>query len=74
MLGLTLYMYVTNALDHVVSGLRSRNEKGQVAAEYLGVLVVVGGIIAAVFSTGLGDKIASNLGTMVQNIFTHTKP
>jgi hypothetical protein len=74
MLGLTLYLYMTNALDHLASSLRNRDQKGQVAAEYLGVLVVVGGIIAAVFSTGLGDKIAGHLGTTVQNIFTHAKP
>jgi len=70
MLAISLYMYVTNALDHITTSLRSRGEKGQVAAEYLGVLVVVGGIIAALMTTNVGGTIGGNMKDVVEKIFS----
>ena len=47
---------------------RFRNEAGQTAAEYMGVLLVVSVIIAAVAGTGIGDTIAGKFDTLVENI------
>ena len=73
MLGLTLYVYMTNALDHLASSLHNRDQKGQVAAEYLGVLVVVGGIIAALMTTNVGSTIGDHLKDVVAKIFNGGK-
>lgn len=70
MLAITLYTYFSTAVDHLASTLRSRNQKGQVAAEYLGVLVVVAGIITVLTTqTHLGQAIGGKLTEVVTNIF-----
>jgi hypothetical protein len=45
-----------------------REELGQTAAEYMGILLVVGVIIAAIAGSGVGDKIACHVGGLVDRI------
>ena len=47
---------------------RLREERGQTAAEYLGIVVVVAAIIAAIVGAGLDDKIANALGKAIDGI------
>ena len=47
---------------------RLRDERGQTAAEYLGIVVVVAAIIAAIVGAGLDDKIANALGKAIDGI------
>jgi hypothetical protein len=47
---------------------RARENRGQTAAEYMGVLLVVSVIIAAVAKTQVGDDIVKKLGTLVGDI------
>jgi hypothetical protein len=46
----------------------ARSERGQTAAEYLGVLLVVSVIIAAVATTEIGHDITARLSELVQDI------
>ena len=64
---LELHVRSTNGLGAFAEGLRSE-ERGQTAAEYLGVLVVVSVIIAAVAGTGVGDDIKNWIHDVVQKI------
>jgi pilus assembly protein Flp/PilA len=47
---------------------RSREERGQTAAEYMGVLLVVSAIIAAVVGMGLGDTIGDQAEKLIKRI------
>ena len=47
---------------------RRREEDGQTAAEYLGIIVVVAIIIAAIAQTKIGDTIAKGITTQIDNI------
>ena len=47
---------------------RMQQERGQTAAEYLGIVVVVAAIIAAIVGAGLDDKIAKALSSAVDKI------
>ena len=49
---------------------RARENRGQTAAEYMGVLLVVSVIIAAVSATPIGSEIVTRLSTLVTNIGT----
>jgi Flp pilus assembly pilin Flp len=57
-------------LESFVAGLveRAREDRGQTAAEYMGVLLVVSVIIAAVAQTKVGDQIVTKIGSLVDNI------
>jgi hypothetical protein len=48
--------------------VRARSSRGQSAAEYLGVLLVVSVIIATVATTDLGHDITSRLSELVRDI------
>jgi Flp pilus assembly pilin Flp len=48
--------------------VRALSERGQTAAEYLGVLHVVSVIIAAVATTDMGHDITTRLSELVQDI------
>jgi Flp pilus assembly pilin Flp len=52
---------------------RAREERGQTAAEYMGILFIVMVIIAAVFTSHLDTKIADRVSTIVTNIGNGTK-
>ena len=47
---------------------RARDNRGQTAAEYMGVLLVVSVIIAAVANTKVGDQIVEKLKDLVDKI------
>jgi pilus assembly protein Flp/PilA len=53
---------------------RAREERGQTAAEYMGVLVVVAVIIAAVAGTGIGSTIWSKMAGLINDIAGGDKP
>ena len=48
--------------------VRGRDPRGQTAAEYVGVLLVVSVIIAAVATTDVGHDITSKLSSLVGDI------
>jgi Flp pilus assembly pilin Flp len=57
-------------LESFVVGMvqRARENRGQTAAEYRGVLLVVSVIIAAVANTKVGDEIVKKLSSLVDAI------
>jgi hypothetical protein len=54
----------------IVSGLleRARENRGQTAAEYMGVLLVVSVIIAGVAQTHIGDQIVERMKSLIDDI------
>lgn len=48
-----------------------RDDRGQTAAEYMGIVVVVAIIIVAIATSGLGDTIAGNIITKIGEIFNN---
>jgi Flp pilus assembly pilin Flp len=65
---LSLEAYVR--IHTVVSGLleRARENRGQTAAEYMGVLLVVSVIIAGVAQTHIGDQIVEKMKSLIDDI------
>jgi pilus assembly protein Flp/PilA len=55
-----------------VLAARRDQDRGQTAAEYLGIVVVVAIIIAAIATSGIGSTIASNIMTKISEIFSHS--
>jgi Flp pilus assembly pilin Flp len=49
-------------------GERARDARGQTAAEYMGVLLVVSVIIAAVAGSGVGSDILNRISALVTDI------
>lgn len=47
---------------------RARDEEGQTAAEYLGIVLVVSVIIAAIAGSGIGDQIVTKIGELIDKI------
>ncbi|HET8615214.1 MAG TPA: hypothetical protein VFL94_06785 [Actinomycetales bacterium] len=47
---------------------RVRDDRGQTAAEYLGIIVIVAAIIAAISQTNLGQQIGSAIGSKITEI------
>lgn len=47
---------------------RVGDERGQTAAEYLGIIVLVAAIIAGLFATDLGDKILTGITDSIDEI------
>jgi Flp pilus assembly pilin Flp len=47
---------------------RGKEERGQTAAEYMGVLLLVSLIIAALFTSSIGDWITNGVGDLVNDI------
>ena len=66
---MNVYQCLTNTIEHLAASLRNRSQRGQVAAEYLGMVVVVGVIITALTKTSVGADIASALSGAVAKIF-----
>jgi Flp pilus assembly pilin Flp len=56
--------------ESFVTGIasRARENRGQTAAEYMGVLLVVSVIIAAVANTKVGDQIVDKIKDLVDDI------
>ena len=49
-------------------GQRAREQRGQTAAEYMGILLIVSLIIAALFGAGIGTKIAGGVKDLIADI------
>jgi len=65
---LSLEAYVR--INTFVAGLleRARENRGQTAAEYMGVLLVVSVIIAGVAQTHIGDQIVEKMKSLIDDI------
>ena len=70
-LGIQARIALDNAL-HALAG-RARDRRGQTAAEYMGILLIVAVIIGAIFSSGLGGKISNLIGEMIDHISSGDK-
>ena len=53
---------------------RAREQRGQTAAEYMGILFIIGAIIALIATTHLDTAISSRLKTIVDDIGKGVKP
>jgi pilus assembly protein Flp/PilA len=49
--------------------VRGGGDRGQTAAEYMGIVVIVAIIIVAIATSGLGTTIAGNITTKITEIF-----
>jgi Flp pilus assembly pilin Flp len=70
-LGIRAWVALGSALHEL--GERAREQRGQTAAEYMGILLIVAVIIGAIFSSGLGGKISNLIGTMIDHISSGDK-
>jgi len=50
---------------------RAKDDSGQTAAEYMGIIVVIAIIIAAIVSTDIGNDLAEKIQTKIGEIFDH---
>jgi Flp pilus assembly pilin Flp len=63
---ITATQLLVDALRPLTARLRS--EAGQTAAEYIGVIVLVGAILAGIVVTDIGETIANGIKTAIQSI------
>ncbi|MEU4128678.1 hypothetical protein ACIOWI_07855 [Streptomyces sp. NPDC087659] len=61
-------VYVGSWAKTTVEAIQRRGDKGQGAVEYVGVIVLVALIIAALVGSGVADTIATGLTTKVGEI------
>ncbi|MGI5480965.1 hypothetical protein [Streptomyces lavendofoliae] len=54
-------VYVGTWARTTTAALKRRGDRGQGAVEYVGIIILVGVIIAAVVGSGVGDTIAAGL-------------
>ncbi|MFJ8012877.1 hypothetical protein [Streptomyces sp. NPDC096339] len=50
---------------------RRSGDEGQTVFEYLGIIVIIALIIAAIVGTGLADNIANAISDALENITSH---
>jgi Flp pilus assembly pilin Flp len=64
-------IYLTALLQNAVHGVRQRlrDESGQTAAEYMGVIVLIAAILAAIAVSGIGGKLARTITAAIQEVF-----
>ena len=62
-------------LDNVLRALseKAREQRGQTAAEYMGILLIVAVIIGAIATSGVGGKISGLIGDMIDSISSGDK-
>jgi hypothetical protein len=66
--GLTLqYLYW-----QVRARLRFADERGQTAAEYIGIIIVIAGIIGAIAVSGIGSTITSGISEVIERVIDAT--
>jgi Flp pilus assembly pilin Flp len=65
------HTYMTALLQNTLQGLRVRlrDESGQTAAEYMGVIVVIAALLAAVAATDLGETLTGFIGDAIEKVF-----
>ncbi|ORT61113.1 hypothetical protein [Streptomyces sp. CB03238] len=61
-------LYVGTWAKTTAAALKRRGDRGQGAVEYVGIIILVGVIIAAVVGSGAGAAIANGLVTQITNI------
>ncbi|MFF8830356.1 hypothetical protein [Streptomyces sp. NPDC015131] len=61
-------VYVGTWAGTAVTALKRRGDRGQGAVEYVGIIILVGVIIAAVVGSGAGEAIAGGLITQISKI------
>jgi Flp pilus assembly pilin Flp len=63
--------YLTALLQNAFYGARERlrDESGQTAAEYLGLIVLIAAILAAIASTGIGGKLTDLIEEAIDEVF-----
>jgi Flp pilus assembly pilin Flp len=63
--------YLTALLQNASYGARERlrDESGQTAAEYLGLIVLIAAILAAIASTGIGGKLTDLIEEAIDKVF-----
>ncbi|MFF8384326.1 hypothetical protein [Streptomyces kanasensis] len=61
-------VYVGTWAKTTTDHLKHRADRGQGAVEYVGIIILVGVIIAAVVGSGIGNTIATGLRTQVSKI------
>ncbi|MEW1797015.1 hypothetical protein [Streptomyces niveus] len=66
-------VYVGSWTNTAVEAMKRRSDKGQGAVEYVGVIVLVALIIAAIVGSGVADDIAKGLKTKVTEILSGKK-
>ncbi|HZC12786.1 MAG TPA: hypothetical protein VE270_02095 [Thermoleophilaceae bacterium] len=65
------YTYLTALLHKALHEVRERlrGDSGQTAAEYLGVIVLIAAILAAIGTTGIGEKLTGLISDAIENVF-----
>jgi Flp pilus assembly pilin Flp len=63
--------YFTALLQNAFYGARERlrDESGQTAAEYMGVIVLIAAILAAIAASGIGGKLTDLIEDAIQKVF-----
>ncbi|CAL9521745.1 hypothetical protein [Streptomyces sp. NPDC095602] len=61
-------VYVGTWANTTTTALKRHGDRGQGAVEYVGIIILVGVIIAALVGSGIGNTIASGLRTQVGKI------
>ena len=64
---ISLYVFLQTLPSRALD--RLHEDRGQTAAEYLGIIVVISVIIAALFGSDLGTVLTNNIRTTINNIF-----
>jgi Flp pilus assembly pilin Flp len=71
--GLTIRFAAEDMTEGVLRRLRDE-QRGQTAAEYLGIILLVAVIIAAVVGSGIAGDIRDRIGVLIENIGRGGKP
>ncbi|MCP9957521.1 hypothetical protein [Streptomyces sudanensis] len=61
-------VYVGTWTRTTATALKHRGDRGQGAVEYVGIIILVGVIIAALVGSGIGDTIANGLRAQVAKV------
>lgn len=65
------HTYLTALLQNTLHGVRERlrDESGQTAAEYMGVIVLIAAVLAAIAVSGIASKLTNTITQAVQEVF-----
>jgi Flp pilus assembly pilin Flp len=67
----TTHTYMTALLQNTIHSLRERlrDEEGQTAAEYMGVIVLIAAILAAIGVSGIADTLTGFIEDAIEEVF-----
>jgi Flp pilus assembly pilin Flp len=65
------HTYLTALLQNTLHGVRERlrDESGQTAAEYMGVIVLIAAILAAIAASGIGSTLTEAIEGAIDKVF-----